>query len=163
MPIEDTIVTFGAFGPAKIIADGGSQAWRLWLPRARECKYYIAAQNQSPLPPLDAKLATEPHQSAFLVGKISAIKKAPLDKSRWLIGLSEYARVSIPNFWHWRCPVRYMAFEETGIDMASLQWHPVSELPDPEPDLGLTFEAARHGLANHYHVEPDRIEIILHG
>jgi len=52
--------------------------------------------------------ATEPQGSAFLIGKISEIRRPadPDDSDRWLIAISEYA-ISVPEAWkHWCNPVR---------------------------------------------------------
>jgi hypothetical protein len=45
-----------------------------------------------------------------------------------------YAEIDMTDFWQgWRNPVRYMSFEDTGIDASKLTLDPVPQLENREP------------------------------
>lgn len=128
MTEPDTIITFTARSPKRILAEGGSQAWKLNPANAKRCHYLVCVQNGHH-PDHEFSDATEPHGTAFLVGKISGIEPSPEGRDgRWLIAISEYTRISIPGFRDGsRNPVRYGTIAELGIDVAALQFEPISE------------------------------------
>ena len=143
----DTIAVFTARSPARIKREGGSQAWVLNPVHARSAKWLVATQNQHHKNPQFSD-ATEPHGSAFLVGKISGLKKSddhPGD--RWLIEIDECALISIPDVWKWRNPVRYTTLADLGIDSVELTFEKVlrpDEKPTARPLGGSASVAARH-------------------
>src|ERR1700687_972227 len=109
MSEQDTIVVFTARSPERIVREGGSQAWVLNPARAKRCTWLVCTQNRHN-PDYEFSDATEPHGSAFLIGRISAIRKSEdaHDQIRWRIEISEFARIDCPNAWdHGRNPVRY--------------------------------------------------------
>lgn len=124
---KDTIVVFTARSPERLVKEGGSQAWILNPARAKRCKWLVCTQNcHNP----DHKFsdATEPHGSAFLVGKISVITQSQEEggENRWLIGISEVARISKSNAWkHWRNPVRYVSLSDLEISVDDLEFQPL--------------------------------------
>ena len=127
MPEKDTIIVFTARSPSRIVKEGGSQAWVLNPARAKLCKWVICAQNLHN-PDHAFSDATEPHGSAFLVGKISAITPSEEEGlgDRWLIEISEFARIEKPGVWkRWRNPVRYASLAEVGIKVADLKFEPM--------------------------------------
>src|SRR5262249_41769258 len=74
---------------------------------------------------------SEPHGEGFLVGRISAVvrSKERQENNRYLIQISEYARVKIPAAWKGeRNPVRYGTLEDLGIDPTKLSFE---TMPDP--------------------------------
>lgn len=161
---ENAIVVFTAKSLDSILAEGGSGVWKLDPARARKCTYVVCTQNAyNPEAYADA---TEPHGSAFLLGKISRI--APAD-DRWRIEFGEYAAISEPEVWggH-RNPVRYMDLDDLGIDLDGLEWLPgpqtktvlSSEAPAPR---GLTIQEAKAGLAETYGVDVGAIEVVIRG
>ncbi|WP_433524026.1 hypothetical protein ACQPZ2_01955 [Nocardia pseudovaccinii] len=171
MAQEDTIVVFTAKSPQRIIREGGSEAWRLDIVRARRCEWLLVTQNRhNPGEQFDAN---QSHGSGFLLGRISRIIPAvyePLPE-RWMIRVSEYALIEAPNAWGgWRNPVRYTSLEERGISLDSVDF---VEMPDPAapaqpstapaPAMGLTIVQAKAGLAATYGVETGAIEIIIRG
>jgi hypothetical protein len=90
---------------------------------------------------------------------------------------SEFARVNIPDAWHWghRNPVKYADLGELGIDLSQLHWEPMPEpsemmlsLPAEADtlattDIPLTMAQAKKGLALTFGVAPEAIEITIHG
>jgi len=169
---ENTIAVFTARSPQRIVEEGGSQAWVLNPLRAKQCTWLVCTQNQHN-PDHAFSDATEPHGSAFLVGKISGIvQEDGPDVTRWKIAISEFARVAIPDLWKgWRNPVRYTSLEELGINVEGLEFEALKSGPTtvethaPRPRLdfpkGLTIAAARAGLAATLGVSPDAIDITI--
>lgn len=173
---EDTIVVFTAKSPNRIVQDGGSQSWVLDLIRARQCTYLVCTQNQHNKH--DYADATEPHGSAFLLGRISEIREPtdPDDSGRWMVAISEYARINVPNAWDGlRNPVRYKSLADLRINLEGLEWLPVEAVrrPDPPPRAGeptsseaepmLTIAEAKKRLAVTFGVKPDAVEITIRG
>src|SRR5688572_28178904 len=114
---NDAVVVFTAKSADRLIAEGGSQAWVLNRARARQSRYLVCAQNAHSKWG-DGQGA---HGSAFLIGKVDDVVQASMHKERWLIRISEYARVSLPDKWDGsRNPVRYTTLEDLGIDPNSL-------------------------------------------
>jgi hypothetical protein len=175
---EDALVVFTARSPDRIIREGGSQAWVLNPARAKLCKWLVCTQNRHH-PDHEFSDASEPHGSAFLVGKISVIKESQEDpaKSRWHIGISDYALLSKPDVWqHWRNPVRYTALATLGINPGELEFQamPVTAalLPNAVPDVPeeprwpprlLTIPEAKQALAATFGVSPEAVEIVIRG
>lgn len=138
--MPSAVLVFTAKTTNQILAVGGSGDWKLNRGRVLNCEFLVCARNRnarwgSPTP--------EAHGSAFLVGRISDVVRAPESEDRWLIKISQYARVEVPGVWQkgWRFPVRYTSLENAGIhlDQLSLQPMPVSDhnsfqLPDPRPE-----------------------------
>ncbi len=153
-----------------ILRQGGSQAWVLNPKQALRHRYLVCARNQTHRNPA----APEPHKSAFLVGVIQDLVPVETLKSpqRYLIRLSEVARVSLPDVWReWRNPVRYTTLEDLGIDPETLPFEPLAAVERPAtaasaradaPGGGsLTIAQAKEGLAKTFGVSVDAIEIII--
>ncbi len=123
------VVTFTARNFLQILADQGSQAWRLDMERARRSEYLVCTQNAR-----NGAMATPTaqHGHAFLIGRISDVVPAPERPDRWLIRISEYVACDVPNVWgklgHLRYPVWYTTLEDVGIDL--------DRLPPFKPLLG---------------------------
>lgn len=173
MSTEDTVVVFTARSPERIIREGGSQAWVLNVTRAKACTYLVCTQNRHN-PDHDFEDATEPHGAGFLIGKISRIAPSAEhpDGERWIVGISEYARIEKPDLWQgWRNPVRYTSLSDLGIDPKKLKWQPApaaERVATPPvaaavPVARLTIEEAKKALAATFGVKPDAIEITIRG
>jgi hypothetical protein len=176
MTEKDTIVVFTARSPSRIISEGGSQAWVLNPVRAKLCKWLVCTQNLHN-PDHEFSDATEPHGSAFLVGKISAITRSPEQgaEDRWIIEISEAARINVPDVWkHWRNPVRYLSLSELEIRVDDLEFEPVpggketqpaqqSQVAAPWPPATLTIPEAKKALAATFGVKPEAVEITIRG
>jgi hypothetical protein len=183
MTTTDTrcVAVFTARSPQRILNEGGSQAWSLDASRVRTLPFIVCVQNQNN-PDRDFSDASEPHGSAFLIGRISDVVPSQEDPTsdRWMVQISEFATVRNPrNVWQgWRNPVKYGSLEDFGIDLSELDFRPLSEFQkDPPPSLSLpaptpehakdtapiSITAAKRGLAAFYGVPPDAIEIIIRG
>jgi hypothetical protein len=173
---EDTIVVFTARSPERIVEEGGSQAWVLNPARAKLCTWLVCTQNRHN-PDHEFSDATEPHGTAFLLAKVSGV--APpndgSDSDRWLITVSEYARINVPDVWdHGRNPVRYTTLSELGISPDGHDFQPMTrrdndsheggeERPVPKTPKGMTIENAKRGLAETFGVKPEAVEITIRG
>ncbi|RYZ17539.1 MAG: hypothetical protein EOO70_01625 [Myxococcaceae bacterium] len=156
----------------QILEEGGSQAWVLNHDRARQYEYLVCAQNTH-----QWGSEAKRHGEAFLVGRISDLVPAPDAQERWLIRISEYAKIKIPNAWQGlRNPVRYTTLEHLGIDLATLTFEPVptvsgksaeqlAHLPAKPTGVvrSLTIAEAKQGLAAQFGCNVDAIEIIIRG
>jgi len=180
MRSENAVVVFTARSPDRIIQEGGSQAWVLNPARARNCEFLVCTQNRYN-PDHEFSDATEEHGAAFLIARISGVCPSPEGREgRWLIEISEFARINKPNVWHhWRNPVRYTSLSELGIDLADVKFEPMpnSETrpskrePAPPreavaaawPPAMLTIPEAKKALAATFGVNPDAVEITIRG
>lgn len=183
MSTTDTrcVAVFTARSPQRILQEGGSQAWALDAARVRALPFLVCVQNQNN-PDRDFSDASEPHGSAFLVGRISDVIPSPEAPSsgRWLIQICEYSTVQNPkNVWQgWRNPVKYGRLEDFDIDVSKLVFHAVSEIQKdigpspqkptpPQADDGgtgpISIAIAKRGLAAFYGVPADAIEIVIRG
>src|SRR5439155_16031135 len=96
---------------------------------AKQCTWLVCTQNRHN-PDYEFSDATEPHGSAFLLGKVSGVRRPEEDNSgkRWLITISEFARINVPDAWdHGRNPVRYTSLEELGISLDGIEFQPMPE------------------------------------
>ena len=184
---QEAAVVFTARSTERMLAEGGTSAWRLDPSHARRCKFAVCTRNahNNTWDQGDWPQGKEPHQAAFLIGKIRDVvpSLAPPENNessedRYLIQFSEFARVDIPNVWKgYRNPVKYTALEELGIDPSTLKWEPmpkpqnapapVVETPSaaqPKATVGaLTMAEAKKGLALTFNVPPEAIEITIRG
>lgn len=164
---ENAVIVFTGKSFDSVLKEGGSQSWKLDAGRAKRCEYLVCTQNaHNPEAYADG---TEPHGSAFLIGRISRISPATDgEPSRWKIQFSEYARVTVPNVWTGdRNPVRYSTIESLGIDVGNLDFEQFQEeqvRPDTaRASAGLTIREAKAGLALTYDVDVESIEIVIRG
>ncbi|GBF17807.1 hypothetical protein Br6_05214 [Rhodococcus sp. Br-6] len=165
--IEDTVVVFTGKSLDRILREGGSQAWVLDPVRAKKCQWLVCTQNAHNV--ADYADGTEPHGSAFLVGRISRISPSTDENSegRWNIEFSEYARIDQADVWAGdRNPVRYANFDALGIslegvDFQRVEREPVVAAAPPAESAALTFEQAKAGLAKTLGVDPSAIEITI--
>jgi hypothetical protein len=121
-------MTFTARGSDRIIQEGGSQSWKLNTDRMKDVEYLVCTQNRhnGPWGGMD-----HPHRSAFIVGKVSGIIPSTDTPGRWMIAINEFARINLPEVWDKsRFPVRYTTLEELGIDVATLDFEPLPQMPD---------------------------------
>ena len=172
---EDAIVVFTARSPDRIVREGGSQAWVLNAARAKQCAWLVCTQNRHNADH-EFSDATEPHGSAFLLGKISAILQSQEEGAadRWQIAISGFARINVPNAWdHGRNPVRYTSLAQLGIDPTTVKLEPMPQgvvTPSPAertaagaPVAILTIAEAKKALATAFGVKPDAVEITIRG
>ena len=178
---KQVVVVFTAKTIERILAEGGTSAWRLDPNRARRCEYVVCTRNAYSHWDLgEWGNGPEAHHAAFVVGKVRKVvpDTAPPEdgenpSDRYLIQFSEFARVNVPNAWKGdRNPVKYMSGEELGIDFTKLKWEQMPELErnaaDPEPHTqsktgALTIAEAKRGLALTFNVPTESIEITIRG
>jgi hypothetical protein len=171
---QDAIVVFTARSPERIIREGGSQAWVLNPVNARQCRWLVCTQNRHNQD-FEFSDASEPHGAAFLIGKISSIVRAPDESAgdRWMIAISEFARVSVPGVWdHGRNPVRYTSLEQLGINLNEILFEPMPAAAEPHTQAAskpssaataLTIAEAKKVLAVTFGVRPEAVEITIRG
>ena len=162
------VVILTARGKSRILKEGGSQAWRLNAHHAGKCSYVVCVQNRN-------KSWGQPeakHHTAFLIGKISSISQSQEEGSqgRWIINISEYADISIPNVWDGnRNPVAYRTLEELNIDLENLQFNKLEQEPNvleqankPKEELEkISIPEAKRLLANYFDVPQENISITI--
>jgi hypothetical protein len=171
---NDAIVVFTARSPARIIREGGSQAWVLNPVRAKLCRWLICTQNRHN-PDHEFSDATEPHGTGFLLGRISGLRKSEEgDGHRWQIVISEFARIQLPDAWdHGRNPVRYTSLRKLGIDPDGMTFERIPPVhtagnPPNAPSQAQSSPAAmlaeaKRTLAAAFGVKPEAVEITIRG
>lgn len=174
---QDTVVVFTARSPDRIVREGGSQGWVLNAARAKQCTWLVCTQNRHNADH-EFSDATESHGSAFLLGKVSGIRRSAEEdkdgKERWLVTISEFARINVPDAWdHGRNPVRYASLKQLGIDPATAKFQPMPQddaapVPVGKSAAGasatmLTIAEAKKALAVTFGVKPDAVEITIRG
>ncbi|MBP0447540.1 hypothetical protein J8J14_22535 [Roseomonas sp. SSH11] len=119
------VMIMTARGPARIIQEGGSQAFVLNPEKAKRHGYVVLVQNQH-----NGTWggATEPHGMAFMIGKIRSVDPSPERPERFIVRIERYARIAVPIVWPGRNPIRYIDLETYGIDPAGLEW---IDMPQP--------------------------------
>ena len=176
---EDTIAVLTARSLERIVREGGSQSWVLNPVRSKQCTWLLCTQNQHHQDHEFSAGATAPHGTGFLLGRISEIRKSSEgEKGRWMIAISEYAQIAIPDAWdHRRNPVRYTTLAQFGINPDELEFQPMPERDDPVPAVTrpappltpvipggvLTIAEAKKQLAAAFGIKPDAIEITIRG
>jgi hypothetical protein len=122
--------------------EGGSQVWKLNQDRAKKCTWLVCIQNRRH-PDDEVFDGTEPHGSAFLLGKVSGIRQSEEEgcEDRWLIAISEYTMINLPVGWgHGQNPVHYTTLEKLGISLDGIVFQPM-----PETDTTLTTQTMKLG------------------
>lgn len=183
---QEVVVLFTAKSTKQILAEGGTSAWRLDRNRARRCEFAVCSRNAHAgwgTPNMAGWIeGTEPHHTAFLVGKIrdvvpcaATLDNAKSTEPRYIIQFSEFATVDLPNVWRGdRNPVKYMSLEDLAIEPSWLKWEPMPEPVNAPKLVGenspvnngvkpLTMGEAKKGLALTFNVPPEAIEITIRG
>lgn len=174
------LVVFTAKSVSQIFEHGGSQSWVLNEKSMRNVEYVVCTRNSDHQYDEECGVRTEDHNAAFLVGKVSGMKKVDNrhDRNRYLIEFSEYALVKEANFRSGtsRNPVTYSDVgqcRQNGIDIVNLAFMP---MPAAEPDnqfeqddkistgkKGFSIPEAKEGLAIFFGVPPENIQITISG
>ena len=140
---EDTIVTLTFKQVEHILILGGCPSWRLNRNRAEKCQYLVCTRNLVNESARGLVIGSEPHGTAFFIGKISSIEPTnersiprvahyeEIFEGRSIIRISEYALVNTNSIY----PgvgggFAYMNISETRIDPSSLVWRRISP-PSP--------------------------------
>lgn len=149
------VMVMTARGPDRILAEGGSQAWVLNPANARRHPYVVCVQNRHNG---NWGGATEPHNTAFLIGRISSVEPSPETPGRYIVRMSEYARIAVPVVWPGRNPVRYVTLSDFEVDPATLEWTP---MPGPTVEDAESVEEDEHGEPLAPEVSPESIAGII--
>ncbi len=178
---NNALIVFTAKTVAMIHEQGGTASWVLSPASMRDVRYVVCTRNTDREFDEECGPRSEAHGSAFLVGKVSGLKvvKEKNNRKRYLVQMSEYALVSVADFWtHDRNPTRYTdtdALAERGIDVEKLDWLPMPDIdgvigvmPHAEdaavsPSDGLTIAQAKHGLSMKFGVPEEAIQIVING
>ena len=157
---NNCVVVLTARGKTRILKEGGSQSWRLNAHNAGMCDYLVCVQNRKQSwgePEAD-------HHTAVLVGKISSISQSQEEDAdgRWIINISEYADISIPNMWDGnRNPVSYSSLEEMNIDLNELKFTKLNEDNSSKTLDKISIPEAKRLLANYFDVPQENISITI--
>lgn len=178
---NNALIVFTAKTTKQIHENGGTKSWALSPTSMRDVRYVVCTRNSDRTYDDECGPRTEAHGEAFLVGKVSGLKfeKMENNRKRYLVQMSEYARVSVPDFWtHDRNPTRYTdtdQLKQWGIDVDTLEW---LSMPDTDgivgvmahteevvasPSEGLTIAQAKHGLSVKFGVPEEAIQIVING
>jgi hypothetical protein len=167
--MPDTIITFTSRSLDEVLRTGGSQEWVLNRKNARNATYLVCARNAHG--DVGTGPGDEAHKSGFLIGKISGLAAGENDPERFLILISEYAEIDVPDLWTFgRNPVRYANVQDLCIDLDDLEWKPMPETArEPVPvrakktitrPAGI-FDAAKQMIAAQLGIGVDSIEITI--
>lgn len=151
---KEVLVVFEGYSTENILRKGGSFSWRLDPERAKQCDYIICCCSTQ-----DSELK----DSAFLIGKISDVIPSPeeIAPDRWMINISEYAPVNIPDVWKgWQNPVHYFSDEEIQ-EFEEKLGKSIDKLDFQSLLKTLTINKAKSDLAKVFGVDVNAIEIII--
>jgi hypothetical protein len=165
-PSPSAVAVFTGKSLDHILEDGGSQSWKLDPHHAKRCEYLVCCRSD-----VSWVEGPEPKGASFLIGRVSGVEPSTETEGRWLIKISDYAPVDIPEVWQRtrsRNPVHYSTLEDLGIDLDRLTFEPVPEreaagAPVGKPGRPLTIAEAKRGLAEYFGVSEDAIEITIRG
>jgi hypothetical protein len=117
----DTIVVFTSKSLGTMVQEGGSGNWHARKDKiSKRCKWIVAVRNRHS----ERREGDEDHGTAFLIGKISAVRESH-EQKRIVVEFSEYAKLDIADFWDGqRNPVKYVALNSLSIDLQELKWLP---------------------------------------
>lgn len=153
--MSDVIAVLTYKSVETILEVGGTQSWALDRTRAARCDYVVMCRNAKTRDPE----GPEEHGAAFLVGKVKDVVPSTETKGRWLILVSEVARIDVKDQWSGRNPVAYWKDSDyPEIDFKTLDYEPVIAESSKK---GLTIAAAKAGLAIGLKVPESAIEIIV--
>ncbi len=158
---DKVILTFTCNSVDAVMSKGGDGDWHLDPNRARNCQYLVCCSS------VGARRGY-----VFLIGKINGIEFSKLDEKgqkRYVIQISEWAEFELPNkLWPgYQNPVYYTTLDNLNIDISTLEekFKKISKVVNVSDvqSHSLTIAQAKAGLAQHYGVSHDSIEIIIKG
>lgn len=167
------LVVFTAKTVQQMLELGGSQSWVINPQSMRNVHYVVCTRNSDHRWDDECGPRPEPHNAAFMVGKVSGLKKVDRqnDRDRYLIQFSAYALVNVPDFrsGSTRNPVTYsdvlQCRDELDLDIEALDF-----LPMPQPATsgapsknGLSLAEAKEGLSIFFGVPVENVHITISG
>ena len=189
---EESVLFFTFKSHETLLYFNGSQSWELDPNRVSKCKYLICVKNMNhPLTEntfcnhgdgfLVGKISNirKPYNEKG---------EENTSTNRWLVTFNEFSTINLPNIWEgWRNPVKYIKTDELNVDFEKLKFTacpPVNiefikshMLKDNNfnnkilkakkhlstIDNGYNIQEAKRGLAKHYKIPEQNIEIIMKG
>ena len=169
---DGVLVVFTAKSVEQMLHNGGTQSWVLNPTHMTHIRYVVCTRNADHSYDEECGVRPEPHNSAFMVGRVSGLRKIDRrnDRDRYLVEFSDYALVEMPNFRTGasRNPVTYSDVgqcRQNGIDIAELDFKP---MPDSvsrgskTPEItGLSIAQAKEGLSLSLGVPVENIQILI--
>lgn len=141
---ENVVLVYTGADINMMIAEGGSGYWILGDSRRKEIEYLIAFKNDTQDWSIFEK--NVPKGTAFFIAKVSGYQKIISGEyqGRYLIKLSEYAEITIPNAWKKakksplsRAERQYRSMEEIReilkIEPEKLTWKPFIPAENASP------------------------------
>lgn len=184
----EVIIAFtsrGLSGQYGMAVHGGSGHWTATPKNLSKATYLICVRNRR----RDHEEWAEedlPHGQAFVLAKVTGVTEAPRrnpdQKQRYIVLFEEYTEIDVPDAWR-KCtggqhfPVAYRSRDDVeaalGLDFddPSFEWKRLSDLQASQADHSddaedtstssrpLTVEQAKQGLAAHFGVNPEQIDI----
>jgi hypothetical protein len=174
------LVVFTAKTVEQMLELGGSQSWVINPQSMRHVEYVVCTRNSDHRWDDECGPRPEAHNSAFMVGKVSGLKKVDRhnDRDRYLIQFSEYALVNVPEFrsGSTRNPVTYsdvvQCKEVLGLAIEALDFKPMpppssaalAQATDPpQKTTGLSIAQAKEGLSLFFGVPVESVQITISG
>jgi hypothetical protein len=143
-----------------MFAEGGCAYWRAKKDSILACQYVVATRNRNST----WVQGPEQHGSAFFIGEINGVKEVD---GRYVVQVSRYATINIPNFWPGTGanPVRYIPLSDLlTIDFESIEWKLwTTNTNEGEATPSMTIDKAKAALAATFGVKPEQIEITIKG
>jgi hypothetical protein len=168
---EDRAITvLTADSMESILARGGSGDWVLNPDKANDCKFLVCCRNET----WRTRKEGIKDKAAFLVGVVAGLREQPdttnsRGQSRYLIEISQYAVVNIPEAWEKgvRNPLTYRTLKDLGIDVQRLKLKPLAAVA-AEKSGGrsgklMSIAEAKQALAESFGVSPEDVEITIRG
>lgn len=173
------LVVFTAKTVQQMLEFGGSQSWVINPQSMRNVQYVVCTRNSDHRWDDECGPRPEPHNSAFMVGKVSGLKKVDRqnDRDRYLIQFSEYALVNVLDFrsGSTRNPVTYsdvmQCKEVLNLDIEALSFIPMPAVVpvaseaavQPRAKEGLSIAEAKEGLSLFFGVPVENVQITISG
>jgi hypothetical protein len=172
---DGVLVVFTAKTIEQMLNNGGTQSWVLNPRSMNGVRYVVCTRNADPAYDEECGVRPEPHNSAFMVGIVSGLKKVDHrnDRDRYLVEFSDYALVAVAGFRHGssRNPVTYSdtgQCRDNGLDLAGLEFQPMprgdgrlNRVPGTASGGGLSISQAKEGLSIFFDVPVESIQIII--
>jgi hypothetical protein len=162
--MKDVVMVFTSKSLQTMREEGGSGNWAANKDRLRHAKWIVATRNQNS----GWTQGDEGHKHAFLIGRVSGIKPAPVpEQNRFVIVFDQFAELNIPNAWTGsRNPVAYTDLKTLNIDVDKLEWKPFvsgvqQHAPTGDIDASNVVDRARWMIAQALSVSPDAVKITV--
>lgn len=115
----DVVVVFTGEPLQQMIREGRSGHWKASKHRLSGCDWIVAARNRH----TDWGARDIEHGSAFLIGRISAIRDSETRPGRHVVEFDRYAEIDLKEAWPGnQNPVTYLTFEDLKVKTGGLKW-----------------------------------------